>query len=152
MFSHTLEYALRAVTCLAQHPGCSMTTLQVADLTQVPRDYLSKILRMLSREGLVKSRRGRHGGHALRIDPAELSVSRVADAVEPFRPILRCPLRLASHGRNLCPLHRRLDEAGRTARQILADTMVADLLVDPVTGIEPLRDAASKHCQGKCGG
>ena len=62
MFSRTVEYALRAVVHLAYEAPEARTTTQIAEATQVPRDYLSKILQGLSKKGIVQTQRGVGGG------------------------------------------------------------------------------------------
>jgi len=47
MISQTVEYALRAVVHLAAESPESRTTQQLAQVTQVPAAYLSKVLQSL---------------------------------------------------------------------------------------------------------
>ena len=61
MLSQSVEYALRAVVYLACE-GEPRMTAQVAEATQVPAAYLSKVLQGLSRAGIVRSQRGIGGG------------------------------------------------------------------------------------------
>ena len=65
MFSQTVEYSLRAVVALAQNERKTCTCQELAELTQVPGPYLSKVMQPLVQSGLVRSRRGLHGGFAL---------------------------------------------------------------------------------------
>lgn len=139
MLSQTAEYALRIVVFLGTMKGKPATTNQIAATTRVPVGYLSKILQNLSRGGIVKSQRGLGGGSVLARDPAELSVYDVATAIAPLPRIETCPLGLASHGTNLCPLHRRLDEATAMVEKAFRDSSIADLLSEPTTSI-PLSD------------
>jgi len=139
MISQTTEYALRAIVYLAQHADESWTTKQIAAATRVPAGYLSKVLQGLSRAGLISSQRGRHGGFQLAEDPEKLNVLQVVNAVEPIRRITRCPLNLASHGADLCPLHRTLDETIALVEEKFSNTSVADLLGRSDT-VEPLCD------------
>jgi Rrf2 family protein len=135
MISQTVEYALRAVVYLAgQAPG-ARTTEQVAAATRVPRAYLSKVLQGLVRAGVVHSQRGVGGGMALVKPPAELTILEVVNAVEPLGRIRRCPLGLASHGANLCPLHRRLDDALATVEDAFRRTTLAEVLAEPTSSV-----------------
>ena len=63
--------------------------------------------------------------------PEELSILAVVNAVDPIRRFAECPLGIASHGRNLCPLHRRLDEAAAQVEKAFQETMVAELITVP---------------------
>ncbi len=133
MFSQTVEYALRAVVHLAYVAPEAHTTAQIADATKVPKDYLSKILQGLAREGIVKTQRGVGGGVALIKDPADLSILDVVNAVEPesVRRISTCPLGLKTHGVRLCPLHKRLDDAVALVENAFRNTTLAEVLAEP---------------------
>lgn len=131
MISQTAEYALRAAVYLADQQGAPRTTLQIAEVTQVPAGYLAKVMQSLSRAGLVRSQRGLGGGFTLAVKPDELSVLAIINAVDPIRRFPECPLGIPSHGRRLCPLHRRLDDAAQMVEDAFCETMVADLLAVP---------------------
>jgi Rrf2 family protein len=128
MFSQTVEYALRAIVCLATTPDQPRTARQIAEATRVPVPYLSKVLQGLSREGLISSQRGLHGGFMLMKSPEILTIYEVIEAVEPLPRLKECPLGLASHGTNLCPLHRRLDDAMAQVEETFRGTTLAELL------------------------
>lgn len=133
MFSQTIEYALRAVVHLAYQAPEAHTTADIAEATRVPKDYLSKILQGLAREGIVRTQRGVGGGVSLAKDPAELSILDVVNAVEPesVRRITTCPLGLKTHGVRLCPLHKRLDDAVASVEAAFRKTTLAEVLAEP---------------------
>lgn len=135
MISQTVEYALRAAVWLADQRG-SRTTQQIAEATQVPASYLSKVLQSLARAGIVHGQRGAGGGFTLARSAEEITVLAVVEAVDPIPRIERCPLGIASHVR-LCPLHRKLDDAMAHVAHAFASTTLADLVV-PARGIKPL--------------
>ncbi|HTN77814.1 MAG TPA: Rrf2 family transcriptional regulator [Pirellulaceae bacterium] len=139
MFSQTVEYALRAMVFLASEAPRACTTEQIADATLVPKAYLSKVLQNLSRAGLVHSQRGVGGGMTLTKTPEELTILMVVNAVEPIQRIQTCPLGLKSHGVNLCPLHRRLDNALASVEVAFAGSTLAEVLAEP-TNSKPLCD------------
>lgn len=130
MFSTTLEYALRAVTWLAGRPGEGMTAQRIAEATQVPEDYLSKVLQQLVRGQVLVSQRGRHGGFQLARPAGEISMLAVVNAVDPIPRISQCPLHLREHGVRLCPLHRRLDQAYESVERAFAETTLEELVAD----------------------
>ena len=124
MITQTAEYALRAMVYLADQKEPRTTSL-IAEKTQVPAGYLAKVMQGLSKAGMVHSQRGLHGGFLL-ADPAdEVTLLAVINAVEPIRRFHECPLGL--HGKNLCPLHRKLDDAAKMIEATFGDTTVADL-------------------------
>jgi Rrf2 family protein len=131
MISQTAEYALRAIVYLADQEGAPRTTAQIAEVTMIPQGYLAKVMQNLSRAGLVSSQRGLNGGFTLAIAPDELTVLRVINVVDPIRRFPECPLGIPSHGRRLCPLHYRLDQAAQMVEESFGNTTVADLLAVP---------------------
>ncbi len=131
MISQTAEYALRAIVYLADQDGVACTTSEIAKTTQVPAGYLAKVMQSLCRAGLVKSQRGLNGGFKLANDARELSVLTVINAVDPIQRFAECPLGIESHGRRLCPLHHRLDQAAAMVEKAFGETMVAELLAVP---------------------
>lgn len=139
MFSQTVEYALRAVVHLAEHAPGARTTEQIAQATLVPKAYLSKVIQGLCQAGVFQSRRGIGGGVSLVKTPAELTILEVVNAVEPIGRIHECPLGLKSHGVQLCPLHRRMDNAVAMVEQAFRDTTLAEILAEP-TASRPLCD------------
>ena len=130
MISPTAEYALRAIVALAQGNGDAMVTRRIAEITKVPPGYLSKVLQILGRRGLVRSRRGLGGGFVLAKRPDEMTVLDVVNAVDPIKRIECCPLDLKAHCDNLCSLHQRLDAATALIERAFAETTVADVLAD----------------------
>jgi Rrf2 family protein len=139
MFSQTVEYALRAAVYLAGEAPEPRTTDQVAEATRVPKAYLSKVLQGLVHAGLVHSRRGLGGGMTLAKPPGEMTILEVVNAVEPIGRIATCPLGLSAHGANLCPLHRRLDQALASIEDAFRRTTLAEVLAEPTASI-PLCD------------
>lgn len=131
MLSKTSEYALRAVVFLAENPAPSSPLQAIAATTQVPPGYLSKVLQQLVRAGLLTSQRGLGGGFSLARPATEMSVYEVVQAVDPISRILECPLKLPEHRKELCALHRRLDDVMEMVEHSFRLTSVADLLKTP---------------------
>src|SRR5438445_10033236 len=101
MLSQTAEYALRAMVALASGKQAARTALDLAQESQVPFDYLSKVLNSLGRAGLISGQRGRGGGFQSVRPASELTVLEVVTAVDPLKRIRTCPLGLKAHGTNL---------------------------------------------------
>lgn len=127
MLSKTAEYALRAVTCLAQDPDASLSADWLAEQTKVPRRYLHKVLHDLHEAGLVQSRPGPGGGYSLSLPADDITILAVVNAVAPLERIRHCPLGLPSHTR-LCPLHRELDRAYAATEAAFARVTMGELL------------------------
>lgn len=140
MFSNTVEYALRAIVHLAHEAPAARTTAQIAEATRVPKDYLSKILQDLAEVGIVRTQRGVGGGISLAKSPEELTILDVVNAIDPIVRYTTCPLKLPNHGANLCPLHRRMDEAMAAVEEAFRKSTLAEVLADPSNTSVPLCD------------
>lgn len=127
MLSLTAEYALRAVTCLSANTDQPLSADHLAELTKVPRRYLTRVLQDLAKAGLVASRPGPGGGYELAKSAVELCILDVINAVSPLERIRTCPLGLKAH-KQLCPLHAELDKAYAAAEAAFAGVTIDQLL------------------------
>jgi Rrf2 family protein len=149
MISRTAEYALRAMVHLAATDDPSQTVGQIAAGTRVPAGYLAKVLQSLSRAHLIISQRGLGGGFRLAKPAGETSIYEVIQAVDPMERIHECPLGLEAHGTNLCPLHRRLDDAMALIEEQFRATMIVELVEESATSKK--RVTRFKNCAFPCG-
>ncbi len=127
MISLTAEYALRAVIYLVDQQDSSQTVQQIAQATQVPMDYLSKVLQELAKSGIVRSQRGLYGGFHLKSDPHTTTVYDVINAVKPIHRIEGCPLNYEGHEDRMCHLHRLLKEAESHVERMYRGTLISEL-------------------------
>lgn len=95
--------------------------------TQIPKPFLSKILRDLVVAGLIHGQRGPNGGFTLNRPAKQISILDVINAVDPMKRIDECPLGLPEH-KSLCPLHSELDAAMEHVECSLGKSFLADLI------------------------
>ncbi len=107
-------------------------TGEIAEVTHVPQGYLARILRDLSRAGLLTARRGVGGGFALAKPAGTISVWDVLEAAESgIGRIETCPLGIGEHGASLCALHQLLDDAIASVERSFKGTSIQDILMSP---------------------
>jgi len=135
MFSQSVDYALRATVCLAMNSDKVLTTEFIAQITKVPAPYLAKIIKSLSRVGIITSQRGVKGGSRLAKAAASISVLDVMNAVDPMKRIDYCPLNLPNHGINLCPMHHKLNDAITVVERVLSESSIQDLISEKTQSI-----------------
>jgi Rrf2 family protein len=109
VLSHTAEYALRAVLYLADRSDSHPASVdEIAEHLGVPRNYLSKILHRLARDGVLTSARGKGGGFRLAGDPDRLTLLEVIVPFDEMTGERRCLLgRDQCSDRNPCPAHHQ---------------------------------------------
>lgn len=79
----SIEYATRLmVTLAAEHGKAPLPAERLAEIDNVPADYVSQILVKLRRAGLVTSHRGSSGGYSLSRAPREVTIEQVVRAVD----------------------------------------------------------------------
>ncbi len=131
MFSQTVEYALRAIAFLADQEEIPRPNPMIAQATKVPPAYLAKVLRQLVEARLLKGQRGPNGGFLIARNPETITLWEILEAVEPIRRIQTCPLDLASHLTNLCPLHRKMDDALALLEKMFKEATLGAMLNQP---------------------
>ncbi len=150
MIPKKAEYALRAVVLLARSLERPVSADEIARVGQVPRRYTNKVLQALVRAGIARSQPGPGGGYRLVLQPEELSILDVIEAVEPIARIARCPLGLKTHT-ELCPLHREIDDGLGAMQGSFGRVKIAYLLkqpgrVPPLCELEETSDPGRGRC------
>ena len=82
--SRKVDYALRAVIHLANEESATRacTVTEIATRERIPRQFLEKIIQQLIHGGVVRSRRGPHGGYVLGRSADDVTFRDVIEAVE----------------------------------------------------------------------
>ena len=57
-----------------------------------------------------------------------MTIADVINAVDPIERIKTCPLGIEAHGIQLCPLHRRIDDAMALIERTFQEITIADLI------------------------
>jgi Rrf2 family nitric oxide-sensitive transcriptional repressor len=149
MISQTIEYALRAMIYLSSlEPGVTANSESIAARTKVPHGYLSKVLRDLVVAELVSSQRGPNGGFSLAKDASEISMLEIVNAVDGIQRIKRCPLGNPAHV-ELCPLHRRLDNAMAAIEKDFAATSLSEVLETSTKSAKQCQSLVAPTVRGK---
>ena len=130
MLSDTAEYALRAAIHLAAREGQGWVRVdEIAAATRVPRNYLSKTLHVMAREGVLESSRGPQGGFRLARPARETTVLSVVSLFDDVGPGRRCVLgRPSCSDARPCPAHWRWKPVTEHIRGFLRDTTLATLV------------------------
>ncbi len=131
MLSQTTEYALRAMSCLAYDPERLTSTIELAEVTKVPSNYLAKVLQSLAQAELIVGRRGVGGGYKLNRPAEDITLLEVINSIDKVERITTCPLGLENHGSRLCPLHRRMDQAAAGLIKHFEGVTLKDIVTEP---------------------
>jgi len=82
-FSTKADYGLRALLDIALHSGEGLVSLpDIARRQEISPSYLEQLILSLQASGLVRSTRGRKGGFALTMEPAEINLEMILGSLE----------------------------------------------------------------------
>jgi Rrf2 family nitric oxide-sensitive transcriptional repressor len=103
------DYGLRLLIYLSTAPERSASVREVAEAFDISRPHLNKVALELSKNGVVKSRRGRGGGLKLASPPDRIVLGTIIRLLEPdfhfvecMRPDNQCVITPACKLREIC--------------------------------------------------
>ena len=94
------RYGLRACYILAENYPEHVSATALEKGINVSNKYIEKIMRVLTREGLVSAERGATGGYYLKKPPQEVTVGNVVRALEEEMEFIAC---LSNSNECVCP-------------------------------------------------
>jgi Rrf2 family protein len=107
--------------------------VSIAGQTGAPRNYLGKLLQLLSRHALVESQKGLGGGFRLARAPEQISLFDVIDAIEDTSRWNDCILGNPScSDGNPCSVHDRWGPVRESYLGLMKKTTIADLTPKPI--------------------
>jgi Rrf2 family protein len=130
IYSRSAEYAIRAFVHLAQVPeGKYAMVKNIAEQEQIPAHFLAKILQQLARKGLLRSSKGPTGGFAMRVDPGEVRLLDIVEALDGLAPFQQCASGLAECNDDMpCSMHDSWVALRSRIMDYLGRNTIADLV------------------------
>jgi Rrf2 family transcriptional regulator, iron-sulfur cluster assembly transcription factor len=128
MLNHTTEYAILAATIIARDSSNGpVFSWEIADETNMPPNYLSKVLHQLTRAGILMSLRGKKGGFTLGRAAKKIKLMDIAMIFEDVRSSRQCLLNneLCSDTKK-CALHDLWGPVSEKIERFFQDTSLED--------------------------
>lgn len=124
------DYAFAVLVYFAKHAGQRrLSASELAEALELPHGFLRKIMKALSREGIVSSATGKGGGFELIADPEELSVYDVIRAVQgPIHGTACAVNRHICPNTGHCPVRRVMMGVEKKLQAELAGVRISDLM------------------------
>lgn len=130
--SRLTDYGFVLLAHLAREgTGVPHNARELADHLDLPAPAVSKILKLLARDGLLESQRGSKGGYQLTRDPKSLSVAEMIGVLEGPVALTECNLagEICQHEGN-CAVRGPLHVINGAVNEALRRVTLADL-IDP---------------------
>jgi FeS assembly SUF system regulator len=122
------DYATVVLIAMARAQGVQ-SAHRIAQTTGIPLPTVAKLMKSLSRAGLVESQRGVAGGYALGRSASEITVADVIQAVEGPIALTACADTSDEHCgiELLCPVQGKWNRVNTAVRSALAEVTLADM-------------------------
>mgnify|MGYP001820735389 CR=1 FL=1 len=150
MLTQASELAVRALVVLSlESKGDPLPPRVLAEKMDCSPSYLSKVLGVLTREGILASLRGAKGGVVLARDPEDVTLLDIVEACDGFLVANYC----RSFGPlpdRVCGFHEAMAEIHETTVDLLTRWRLSDLLANPVSVLPDGEVGSCKMAFGGC--
>ena len=109
IFSKTCELGLQAVLFLSiKKEKRIFTAAEVSKELKVPKEYVSKVMQILTESGIIGSKKGKNGGFYLAKSPSQIKLIEIVEAIDGLEIFRNCVLGFPGcSSDNPCPVHER---------------------------------------------
>lgn len=135
--SKLTDYAALILSTLDQERGATLSVTAIAEQANLPEPTVSKVLKLLSKAGLVKSIRGATGGYRLWSYLEDITVLDLVVAIEGPLSIVAC-VENAGEGCMLehsCMMRGRWDTVNEALKEALGSVSLRDINERQVSGL-----------------
>ena len=131
--SKTSEYALRIMSFMINSDRQVFSAKYLIDSLNVPDKYLRRLMTDLSKNGFVKSLKGRDGGYIFAKNANTIYISQIVDAVEGMDKYEGCILGFGDCSDDKpCSLHENYAPIKEQLINFLSNTTISELKNDKV--------------------
>jgi FeS assembly SUF system regulator len=126
------DYGIVLMTHVAANADVDHSAAEIAAAVRLPLPTVSKLLRLLAKEGLLTSHRGAKGGYGLARSAAEISVAGIIGAIEGPVALTLCTTVEHTGDCELelqCPVRGHWQKINRAVRNALEDVTLADIVL-----------------------
>lgn len=129
IFSKKCEIALQAVLFLStEKTGHLFNAGEVAAQVRQPKEFVSKMLQLLTPSGIVGSKKGKNGGFYLARQPANIRLIEIVEAIDGLDVFNSCVLGFPDCSTSEpCPVHDKWGELRDKAYKMLSEETLEQL-------------------------
>lgn len=134
------DYAVVILTAMAELPDQVQTTNGLAQRTGLPLPTVAKVLKQLTKNGILSALRGTHGGYRLGRAPTAITVADIVVALDGPVAVTDCvdSQKGHCHVESRCAMRGQWDAINRAIKSALEAVTLADMLKTQKTAwIEP---------------
>jgi len=122
------DYGIVMLTHFAAHPEDTCNARDIANEARLPLPVASKVLKLLSKAGLLTSQRGTKGGYGLARPPDKITLAAVIEALEGPIAMTECTDRSRDCDlQSGCPVRGNWHLINRTIQTALENITLAEM-------------------------
>ncbi|MDQ3796801.1 MAG: SUF system Fe-S cluster assembly regulator [Pseudomonadota bacterium] len=126
--SKLTDYGTVIMTYMARKPDALHTAREITDQIHVALPTVSKVLKLLAQEGLLRSYRGVNGGYSLSRAPDRISVAEIIKALEGPIGLTECSSSPGlCHQESVCPIRPNWLKINRAILATLEGITLAEM-------------------------
>jgi len=128
LFSKKCEIGLQAVLYLStEEDGELFNALQVSEKVKQPKEFVSKVLQILTVSGIIGSKKGKNGGFFLAKAASEIRLIEIVEAIDGREVFEKCVLGFPECGdTHPCPVHNTWGKIRDEAYNMLREETLHD--------------------------
>lgn len=128
IFSKKCEIGLQAVLFLStQKLGELFNAQTISQKVKLPKEFVSKVLQLLTKSGIVGSRKGKNGGFFLAKPPKQIRLIEIVKAIDGDSVFQNCVLGFPGcSDNNPCPVHTTWGKIRDEAQRMLLEETLCD--------------------------
>lgn len=129
-FSKTVEYSILILSYIAMHQEEKISSAALNETLKIPHKYLTKLITILVKAGLINSQKGRNGGIHLGKPASEITIALIMDALNENPQEGRCILGFEKcNPSNPCVMHNSWLEPRSLIDRMIHKTTLEDLIL-----------------------
>lgn len=129
IFSKSCELGLQAVLFLSiKKEKVIFKAEEVSKELKVPKEFVSKVLQILTNSGIVGSKKGKSGGFYLAKSPSNIRLSDIVEAIDGLDVFNSCVLGFPGcSSEKPCPVHDKWGKLREEAYKMLSEETLEQL-------------------------
>jgi Rrf2 family protein len=129
IFSKKCELAIQAVLFLSiKKSQIIFNAKEISEELKVPKEFVSKMLQILTDSGIVGSKKGKNGGFYLAKRPSQIRLIDIVLAIDGDEVFNNCVLGFPGcSGDNPCPVHEKWGKLRTDAYKMLSEETLEQL-------------------------
>lgn len=130
IFTKTSKYAIKIIHLIAKSEGKLLSASLICQELDIPYKYLTHILLVLKKKGLIESVKGKRGGYRLKFQADQIYLNQVLEIFEDLEELNRCLFNINSecNGDSPCPLHKYWGKANYHLNEMVYHVKISDLI------------------------